>query len=253
MTALLGAGAAEGFRPSPVVPLPEQIRRQLVEAVARGDLRPGDRLPGEATLALQFRVSAAEVRAGLNSLMAMGLVEIVRGRHGGVRIAQPKPDLLQQTLHDGLSVLTDLSGVTLADLAEARRETETACARAAARRRTEDDLRVMREALERSAEEQLQISEWLALDIVFHRGVADASHNPILAMPLAAVHAVSQPRLNRLIADQLDRAEVHAQHSAIYRAIADRKPQAAALAVQHHVAYLEVRYARLAPESQLIG
>jgi DNA-binding FadR family transcriptional regulator len=254
MTEPLGtAGAGEGFRPSPVVPLSEQIRRQLVEAVARGDLRPGDRLPGEATLALQFRVSAAEVRAGLNSLMAMGLVEIVRGRHGGVRIAQPRPDLLQQTLHDGLSVLTDLSGVTLADLAEARRETETACARAAARRRTGDDLDAMRAALERSSEEQLEISEWLALDIVFHRGVAAASHNPILAMPLAAVHAVSQPRLNRLIADQLDRAEVDAQHAAIYRAIADRKPRAAALAVQRHVSYLEVRYARLAPQARLIG
>lgn len=247
------AGTGEGFRPSPVVPLSEQIRRQLVEAVARGDLRPGDRLPGEATLALQFRVSAAEVRAGLSSLMTMGLVEIARGRHGGVRIAQPKPDLLQQALHDGLSVLTDLSGVTLADLAEARRETEIACARAAARRRTEDDLDAMREALERSAEEQLEISEWLALDIVFHRGVAAASHNQILAMPLAAVHAVSQPRFNRLIADQLDRAEVYAQHCAIYRAISDRKPQAAALAVQRHVAYLEVRYARLASESRLIS
>ena len=231
----------------------EQIRRQLVEAIARGDLRPGDRLPGEATLAPQFGVSAAEVRAGLNSLVAMGLVEIVRGRHGGVRIAQPKPDLLQRTLHDGLSVLADLSGVTAGDLAEARREAETACARAAARRRTENDLRTMREALDRSADEQLEMSEWLSLDIVFHRGVAEASHNPILAMPLIAVHAVAQPRLNRLIADQLDRAEVNAQHSVIYRAIADRKPQAAARAIQRHVAYLEARYARLTPRpDQLI-
>ena len=158
------ATAVRGFKPAPVVPLSEQIRRQLVDAVARGHLRPGDRLPGEATLAAQFGVSASEVRAGLNSLMAMGLVEIVRGRHGGVRIAQPKPDLLQQTLHDGLSVLTDLSGVTLQDLAEARREAETACARAASRRRTEDDLRAMRAALDRSADQQLEISEWLALE-----------------------------------------------------------------------------------------
>lgn len=254
MVQVLGtAEAVRGFRPSPVVPLSEQIRRQLVDAVARGDLRPGDRLPGEATLAAQFGVSASEVRAGLNSLMAMGLVEIVRGRHGGVRIAQPQPDLLQRTLHEGLSVLADLSGVTLQDLAEARRETETACARAAARRRTEDDLRAMRAALERSADEQLEISEWLSLDIVFHRGVAEASHNHILAMPLTAVHEVAQPRLNRLIADQLDRAQVHAQHTAIYRAIADSKPQAAARAVQHHVAYLEARYARLTPESRLIS
>lgn len=241
------------FRPSPVVPLSEQIRRQLVDAVTRGDLRPGDRLPAESALALQFGASVAEVRAGLNSLMAMGLIEIVRGRHGGVRIAQPKPDLLEQTLHDGLAVLTDLSGVTLSDLAEARRETETACARGAALRRTEDDLRAMSAALERSADDHLELSEWLDLDIVFHRGVARASHNPILAMPLTAVHAVAQPRLNRLIAGQLDRSEVHAQHTAIYRAIADHKPQAAARAVQRHVAYLEERYARLTAASQFVS
>jgi GntR family transcriptional repressor for pyruvate dehydrogenase complex len=254
MTELLDWSGARGrFRPSPVVPLPEQIRRQLVEAVAMGDLRPGDRLPGEATLATQFGASTAEVRAGLNALIAMGLVEIVRGRNGGVRISQPKPDLLQQTLHDGLSVLADLSGITMDNLAEARRESETACARAASRRRTEDDLRAMRDALDRSADEQLEISEWLGLDIVFHRGVANASHNPILAMPLTAVHAVSQPRLNRLIADQLDRAEVHAQHTAIYQAIADGKPQAAARAVRRHVAYLEVRYARLGLVSRSVS
>jgi len=46
---------------------------------------------------------------------------------------------------------------------------------------------------------------------------------------------------------------VHAQHTAIYRAIADRKPRAAARAVQDHVAYLEVRYARISPESRLIS
>jgi GntR family transcriptional repressor for pyruvate dehydrogenase complex len=241
------------FLPNPVVPLSEQIRQQLVEAVAEGDLRPGDRLPGEAALAAQFGASTADVRAGLRGLMSMGLVEIARGRNGGVRIAQPKPDLLQRTLHDGLSVLADLSGVTMDDLVEARRETETACARAAARRRTEDDLRAMRDALDRSVDERLDMSDWLDLDIVFHRGVAHASHNPVLAMPLTAVHAVSQPRLNRAIADQLDRADVHAQHTAIYRAIADRKPQAAVRAVQRHVAYLEARYARLAGVSRSVN
>lgn len=239
------AASKEAFRPSPVVSLPEQIRQQLVDAVARGDLRPGDRLPAETALALQFGTSVAEVRAGLNSLVAMGLVEIVRGRHGGVRIAQPKPDLLEQTLQDGLSVLTDLSGVTLANLAEARREAETACARAAALRRTDDDLTAMSAALERSANRHLGLSDWLDLDIVFHRGVARASHNPILAMPLTAVHSVSQPRLNRLVADQLDRSEILSQHLAIYQAIADREPDAAARAVHVHVAYLEARYARL--------
>lgn len=233
------------FRPSPVVHFSEQIRRQLVDAVARGELRPGDRLPAETTLAAEFGASVAEVRSGMNGLIAMGLVEVVRGRHGGLRIARPKPRQLEQTLHDGLSVLTALSGVSLADLAEARRETEAACARVAATRRTDDDLTAMGKVLERSADTALGLTEWLDLDVVFHRGVAQASHNPILAMPLTAVHAVAQPRLNRLIADQIDRAAIHAQHTSIYQAIADAQPDAAARAVQAHVAYLEACYARL--------
>lgn len=242
-----GAGL---FRPSRVVPLSEQIRRQLVEAVARGDLQPGDRLPGEGTLATEFGASGAEVRTGLNSLVGMGLIEVVRGRRGGMRIAQPKPDLLERTLLDGLSVLTDLSGVTLRDLAEARKETESACARVAALRRTDEDLRAMRAALDQSTDARLAMDDWLDLDIVFHRGVARASHNPILAMPLTAVHAVAQPRLNRLVADRLDRSAVYAQHTGMYAAIADRDPGAAADAVQRHVAYLETCYARLPQMSE---
>lgn len=237
--------AADRFRPTPVVPFSEQIRRQLVDAVARGELRPGDRLPTETSLAAEFGASVAEVRSGLNALVAMGLVEIVRGRHGGLRIAQPKPDLLEQTLHDGLSVLTALSGVTLADLAEARREIEPACVRAAAQRRTEDDLTAMSAVLARSTDDSLSMNEWLDLDVAFHQGVARASHNPILAMPLTAVHAVAQPRLNALIADQLDRAAIVVQHTAIYEAIASGEPEAAVRAVQAHVAYLRPLYARL--------
>jgi hypothetical protein len=85
----------------------------------------------------------AGVRADLNALMAMGLVEIVRGRNSGVRIAQPKPDLLQQTLRDGLSVLADLSGITMDNLAEARRNPRPharAASSAAHRRRSPCDV-----------------------------------------------------------------------------------------------------------------
>lgn len=235
---------AAGFRAAPVVPFAEQVRRQLVDAVARGELRPGDRLPSAAELAAEFGVSTAQVRQGLNSLTAMGLVEVVRGRLGGLRIAEPKPHLLQQTLHDGLAVLTDLSDVTLEELTEARREAETACARAAARRHTDDDITVMEQTLARFADPKLAIDDWLALDVTFHRAVADASHNRVLALPLTAVHRVSQPRLNRLIADQLDRIDVLAQHRRIYQAIADGEPDRAAAAVRDHVAYLEDRYRR---------
>lgn len=234
------------FRPAPVVAPAEQIRTQVVEAINKGELRPGDRLPSEGHLARQFGVSGAQVRAGLDTLVSLGLIEITRGRGGGLRVARPDPHRVQQNWRDTLAVLADISDLSLAELAEARREVEIICARAAADRRTDEDLRRMADTLEKASDPTMPSQDWLDLDITFHRAVADAGHNRVLAMPLVAVHAVSQPRLNELIADQLDRAEVTRQHRAIYEAIATASAEAAADAVQRHVAYLEELYVRVA-------
>jgi GntR family transcriptional regulator, transcriptional repressor for pyruvate dehydrogenase complex len=234
------------FRPAPVVAPAEQIRTQLVEAINKGELRPGDRLPSEGHLARQFGVSGAQVRAGLDTLVNLGLIEITRGRGGGLRVARPDPHRVQQNWRNTLAVLADLSDLSIAELAEARREVEIICARAAADRRTDEDLRRMAETLDEAADPGMSRRDWLDLDITFHRAVADAGHNRVLAMPLVAVHAVSQPRLNELIADQLDRAEVTRQHRAIYEAIASGSAEAAGDAVQRHVAYLEALYVRVA-------
>lgn len=237
---------ATTFRPAPVIAPADQIRSQVVEAISRGELRTGDRLPSEGSLARQFGVSSAQVRAGLDTLVNLGLIEITRGRGGGLRVARPDQERVRQTWHNTLAVLADLSDVTLAELAEARREVEMVCARAAAERRTDEDLARMADALDRASDAALSTREWLALDITFHRAVADAGHNRVLALPLVAVHAVSQPRLNDLIADRLDRGEVQRQHLAIYRAIAEGSPEAAAEAVRRHVAHLEEHYVDVA-------
>lgn len=234
------------FRPAPVIAPAEQIRSQVVDAISRGELRTGDRLPSEGSLARQFGVSSAQVRAGLDTLVNLGLIEITRGRGGGLRVARPDQERVRQTWHNTLAVLADLSDVSLAELAEARREVEIVCARAAAERHTDEDLARMAGALDQAEDATLSTRDWLALDITFHRAVADASHNRVLALPLVAVHAVSQPRLNDLIADRLDRDEVLRQHRAIYQAIAGGSPEAAADAVRRHVAHLEEHYVEVA-------
>ncbi|MBS1115784.1 MAG: GntR domain protein [candidate division NC10 bacterium] len=52
-----------------------QIRRDVVE----GQLRPGDRLPSERLLSLQFQVSRPSVRERIRTLESMGLVETCSG------------------------------------------------------------------------------------------------------------------------------------------------------------------------------
>ncbi len=59
---------------------------QLAGAIQRGDLRLGDRLPVERTIAEQLGVSRMTVRKGLARLREAGLVEARsrQGRNSGV-------------------------------------------------------------------------------------------------------------------------------------------------------------------------
>jgi len=230
------------FSPKPVIASSDQIRHQLVDAVARGELGPGDKLPAEGELALQFGTSKADVHTALRSLASLGVVEISRGRNGGVKIAQPHRDQAQRAFRDSLSLLLDLSDFTMAETVEARREIEAACVRAAARRRSDEDLETMRAILEQAADPSLPDDEWLDLDISFHSAVREAAKNRVMGLPLAAMHAVIQPRLNSLILPSLDRSSIIEQHLAIYDAIRLQDPDAADSALHHHVDHLEELY-----------
>ena len=60
-------------------------RRQIV----RGDLRPGDTLPSEQQLMVQFGVSRPTLREAFRILEAEDLISVKRGSRGGARVTQP--------------------------------------------------------------------------------------------------------------------------------------------------------------------
>ncbi len=62
---------------------PEIIFRRLSEAIATGELRPGDRLPSEAELASSLGVAPMTLRRALETLRDLSLIETRRGRQGG--------------------------------------------------------------------------------------------------------------------------------------------------------------------------
>ncbi|MGO4616413.1 GntR family transcriptional regulator [Nocardia sp. 2YAB30] len=66
----------------------ELIADQLREHIQRGELQPGDRVPGEAALTEQFKVSVPTVRQALAVLRHEGLIE---ARHGvGTYVRTPR-------------------------------------------------------------------------------------------------------------------------------------------------------------------
>ena len=63
-----------GFEEVDRKPLYLQVAEQIREAILRGDLAPGARLPTERELGGTFGVSRASVREALRSLQAHGLI-----------------------------------------------------------------------------------------------------------------------------------------------------------------------------------
>src|SRR5829696_7892466 len=146
--------------------------RNLIE---RGELRPGGRLPAERDLATQIGVSRPTVRAGLRALSAMG---VVQSRHGSGTFIPAGPPSLGT---EALSFLAALHGLTREEMYEARRILEVGACGLAAERATPDQIATLSEEVAGMFATMENPDLFLVHDINFHRAVAAASGNPIVA------------------------------------------------------------------------
>ncbi|WP_284981655.1 FadR/GntR family transcriptional regulator [Arthrobacter sp. efr-133-TYG-118] len=215
-----------------------QIARQLRRAISVGQWLPGERLPSEVELAESFDVARATAREALKILAATGLVVSSRGSRGGTYVAVPDAETVAEQLSDAIRLWYRAGNVSLHDVDEARWVLEMQCVDLAARRRTEEDLEAIYQPIHLASNPDLDLAEWLQLDIEFHTAITRAAKNQILELAMMSVHLM-RPATNTVFVDLLDREAVWAQHTVIYQAIADQDPEAARAAFQSHVGYLD--------------
>lgn len=202
--------------------------RGLIE---RRRLRPGDRLPAERDLATRIGVSRPTVRMGLHALAAMG---IVRSRHGSGTYIPAGPPVLGS---EQLSFLAALHGFTREQMYEARRIFEVGAVGLAAERATPEQLVSLADEVAGLFSALADPQLFLVHDISFHRSVAAASANPIVATIVEMVSALYYERrretAERASPDDLrDAAEAHRR---IFQAIRARDADAARRAMNEHL------------------
>jgi len=181
--------------------------------IERGELRPGDRLPPERELAQHIGVSRPSVRAGLRSLSAIG---VVHTRHGsGTYIADGPPQLDSRPL----SLLAALHGFTPEQMFEARRTLEVGVAGLAAERASGDQIAAMAEEVTGMFASVEDPQTFLMHDIRFHRAVAMASGNPILASLVEMVSSLYFEQRRRQLQRGRDLRETAIIHRNIYHAV----------------------------------
>jgi DNA-binding GntR family transcriptional regulator len=205
--------------------LSERLRESIEEAIATGKLLPGTRLD-EVDLATRFGVSRTPIREALNLLHGEGLIEN-RPRRGAV-VAQIGPD-------------------RLVEMFEVMAELEAMCARLAARRMTDAELKSLQAAHEacRGAAQANDSDAYFYANEHFHYAIYAGSHNTFLEEQAATLQRKLRPyrRLQLRVRGRVKHS--FAEHQAIVDALRAGDADAAVASVRSHVVVQGERFADL--------
>ncbi|WP_326950733.1 FCD domain-containing protein [Amycolatopsis sp. NBC_01307] len=224
----------EAAPPAPYRPGYEVVAERILRLIAELELRPGDRMPTEAELAARMGTSRTVVREAVKILSAIGRVRAHKGR--GLYVSDDE-GMLGASRWGGFFLPTDLDHVYM--LFEFRRVQETAAGRLAAVNATPAELRAIEAAAETCRQGHLSGQSTLfdRGDDEFHLGIATASHNQFL---VAAVREARRLQRQSNVIGMSGAVGGHAagavdEHAAIFGAIRDGDPDAAAHAVAVHL------------------
>ncbi|NSC24911.1 FadR family transcriptional regulator [Streptomyces albus subsp. chlorinus] len=211
-------GKPAAFAPVRPVRAYQRVAEQIEERILSGALPPGSRLPAERELVRQFDVGRSTIREALRVLQSSGLIRSRPGDPQGAEVLGVSPDTLSHAL--GRLARSHLSG--LGELIQFRMVLDAESYRLAARLHTEEDLRRLTELADRMEEYVPHDPHAFSrADAEFHRVVAEAGGNALLALCARAVHdAVADAIESKLAraerageaADWMRRSVVHHRH-----------------------------------------
>jgi len=200
--------------------------RSLIE---NGSLRPGDKIPPEREFAQQLKVSRASLRTGIGSLAAMGLMKV---KHGVGTFVADGPAAFGK---ESVSMMGALHGFQSWQMFEARLLIESNLAALAAERGTEEHYTALAEEVAEIFAALDSPSEFLIHDVLFHRIVAQASGNPILAALMETITSSLYEHRRTTVEHAIDLRESAEMHREIFRAIRSRNQEDARRLMEQHL------------------
>jgi len=193
--------------------LREQVKDLLLQRIASGELKPGDRIV-ETRIAAELGTSQAPVREALRDLELLRLVESEPFKGARVR---------------------GFGNAELVEVYPVRAALEELAAKEATRRLAGDvsaleaEVDAMRDAARRG-----DVNALVRHDIAFHRLVVEAAGNPILEQCWKSL-GIEGPITITLYGTSVDPEEAAELHAPLLDAIRSGKPGAAGRAARRHV------------------
>jgi DNA-binding GntR family transcriptional regulator len=199
---------------SPTPNLVEQVKNALINEIASGHLKPGERIIQEQ-IAQALGVSRQPVQQALLLLRNQGVLRDALGR--GLIVSPLDPDQVEHVYQmraaiEGLACQLAAQHASAADRAQGAALIEGGRAAVAAG----------------------SVPDMISADIRFHRFICDLAGNPLIAPAMAAHLTYTQRAMGEVLLQDQSPRDIWDQHAAIMEAICAARPdQARALAEEH--------------------
>lgn len=218
----------------------EEIYEQIRQLILNGEIKPGERLPSERKMMDMMRRSRPTIREAMRMLEREGYIKIYSGSSGAV-VQEISVDNAVQSLE----TIMQFQQLTVENILEFRRMTESEGAKLASRRRTEGDLQKIEETLENTGKSIGDVESFIDCDMQFHLAVAEASRNAMYTIMLQVCRNMIGEALMEIFStgSETERTERYYRileaHKSVYQAIAEGQEETACQNMKRHLVHAE--------------
>lgn len=208
--------------------LAANIAKKIRMMIAEEKLKPGDRLPTESMLMELFDVSRTTVREAMKSLRAENVVDILQGRGTFVSSSTGITD-------DPLGLTFANRHNLLESLLETRLLFEPQVVMLAAMRATDGEIQKLRDCVEQLKCLEKNCDEATALDIAFHKGIAECTHNDVLIRVVPIINESIVKGYQDTVDNLESFRESKLAHERILQSIVQRDVMEARFHMENHI------------------
>lgn len=208
--------------------LTKEIIERILTMISEGEVEKGDRLPPERKIADNLNVGRSSVREALKSLKVLGILDVKPG--GGTYLKNDGISLINNSIEWGIILNEDW----IEDLMDVRHLIEPHLARLASQNRTEADLIILKEAVNKM-EKLDDFNEFAEEDMHFHIALANASQNRIFSNIVETIQVMLRIWIKRSIHAKKDLPIKYEEHREIYEAILKQDADLAQAAMLYHL------------------
>ncbi len=212
------------------------LSHAVVEAIENSirsrHLVPGMKLSSELELCQQFGVSRTVLREALRVLSGRGLVRIEKGR--GIFVSRLSPKSVTTPME--MYLLQNHGAFQSLDIIRARQLIEPPIAAEAALHHSADDAERLQKDFQDMKDCDGGSENLAALDLAFHRHIADASGNGVVPLLIEPIHAL-MPQIKSSVHKVVEDARYSAieWHGRILDAILRRDAEGARSSMETHL------------------